>query len=61
MHLSESNLKCVYVATGFPKDRFAFAQMVTIDEKDPTFVDDEATFQINGLSKNVKGKVVVAE
>ena len=46
MHLSESNLKCVYVATGFPKDRYAFAQMVTMDEKDPKFVDDEVAFQL---------------
>ena len=47
MHLSESNIKCVYVQTGWPETRYIHAEKVTNDVNDPRFVDDTSVFEID--------------
>ena len=47
MHLSESNVKCVYVQTGWPETRYVHAAKVLNDTNDPKFSDDPSVFEIN--------------
>ena len=46
MLLSNSNVKCVFVQTGWPESRYAYAKKVSNDENDPRFIDDESVFPI---------------
>ena len=54
MHLSESNVKCVYVQTGWPETRYLHAEKVSSNVSDPKFADDPSVFEIDdrkGLHK----------
>ena len=46
MHLSESNVKCVFVATGFPETRFTHANRLSTDPEDPKFLEDPSVYEI---------------
>ena len=46
MHLSESNIKCVYVQTGFPASRYVHANKVSNDVHDPRFAENDSVFEI---------------
>ena len=47
MHLSESNVKCVYVQTGWPETRYLHAEKVSTNVSDPKFADDPSVFEID--------------
>ena len=47
MHLSESNVKCVFVQTGWPENRYIHAQKVSNDISDTRFAKDETVFEIH--------------
>ncbi len=47
MHLSESNVKCVYGQTGWPETRYLHAENVSSNLSDPKCVDDPAVFEID--------------
>lgn len=46
MHLSESNVNCVYVQSGFPNTQFIHATKVSNDTHDPRFADNDSVFEI---------------
>ena len=48
MHLSDSNFKCVYVTTGFPKNRYNFGKHIFGDKSDPQFEGDTTLVTIPG-------------
>ena len=48
MHLSESNVKCVFIPTGWPENRFVHANRVSMDPEDPQFLEDPSVYQIEG-------------
>ena len=47
MHLSESNVNCVFVLTGFPETRFVHATKVSDNPDDPRFSEDSTVFEID--------------
>ena len=47
MHLSESNVKCVFVQAGFPKGRYIHARKVSDNPCDPAYEEDKAAFEIS--------------
>ena len=48
MHLTDSNVKCVYVATGWPEDRYVFAQKISDDTCNLNEIEDDTIYQIKG-------------
>lgn len=46
MHLPESNVKCVYVQTGWPETRYLQAEKVLNDLNGPKFAHDPSVFEI---------------
>ena len=46
MHLSESNVKCVFVTTGWPDSRYRFANKISDDQNDPRYAEDEYVMDI---------------
>ena len=46
MHLSDSNIKCVFVPTGWPEERFVFAQKVSNDASEINELDDPSIYKI---------------
>lgn len=46
MHLSESNVKCVFVTTGWPETRYRFAKRISEDANDARFAEDESVMPI---------------
>ena len=48
MHLSESNVKCVFVTTGWPEARSVHANKVSSDPNDPKYIEDPLAYEIEG-------------
>ena len=46
MHVSLSNIKTVFVLTGFPENRYIHAELLTKNINDENFKDDDETYQI---------------
>ena len=49
MHLSESNVKCVVLATGWPETRHRHAKKVSDNPDDARFLGDESVKRITDL------------
>ena len=46
MHLSDSNVKSVFVTTGWPESRYRFAKKVSDNTNDPRYSEDESVIEI---------------
>ena len=46
MHFSDSNVKCVFLATGWPDKRYRFAKKVSDNPYIPRFAEDESVSEI---------------
>ena len=47
MHLSDSNVKSVFVQTGWPENRYVFANKISKDPNDPRYTEDLSVNEIN--------------
>ena len=48
MYLSDSNVKSVYVQTGWPETRYIFAKKISNVPSDPRYTEDLTVYEIQG-------------